>query len=44
MPKRLGWPPSVPDTQIAGAAAMLNEPAAPAAVVEIRCWTHLGPA
>jgi len=32
------------DAQIAGAATPLNEPAAPAAVVEIRCRTDQGPA
>jgi hypothetical protein len=32
------------DAQIAGAAAPLNEPAAPAAMVKIGCWSEQGTA
>jgi hypothetical protein len=39
-----GWPHSVLDAQIVEAATMLNEPAAPVAVVKIRCPTDQGPA
>jgi len=37
MAKKLGWPHSVRDTQIAGACAMQNEPAAHAAVLKVGC-------
>jgi hypothetical protein len=44
MAKKLGWPHSVRDTQIVGACAMRNEPAAPAAVLKIEWWPDHGPA
>jgi hypothetical protein len=40
----LGLAHSVLDTQIAGAASVRNEPAAPAAIVKIGCGPDQGPA